>query len=109
LSQGGKALASLTQAERQILLDGLQTEREALGTEILDGSMMEKIGMKFKDIAGIEMSQADALAISAKIEEAAAAVEKLGAMEAKVLATAAKITVWTKVSIAINVVAIIVS
>jgi hypothetical protein len=108
LSQEGKALASLTQAERQTLLDGLQAEREALGTEILDGAMMEKIGMKFKDIAGVEMSEADALMINAKIEQAAAAVEKVGATEARALAAAAKITVWTKVFIAINVVAIIV-
>ncbi|KAK3377205.1 hypothetical protein B0T24DRAFT_592818 [Lasiosphaeria ovina] len=107
LSQEGNALAFLTQVERETLLEGLQAEREALGAEILDGSMMEKVGLKFKDIAGVEMSEADAITINSKIEQAAATVEKVGATEAKALADAAKITVWTKVFIAINVVAII--
>ncbi|KAK3344729.1 hypothetical protein B0H65DRAFT_183823 [Neurospora tetraspora] len=69
--------------------------------------MMEKVGMKFKDIAGVEMSEAEAVLLNSKIEQAAAAVEKVGSMEAKALASAAKITVWTKVFIAINVVAIV--
>lgn len=109
MSQEGKALAALGQADREALLEGLQAERQALGTEILDVSMMEKVGMKFKDIAGVEMSEAEAVLLNSKIEQAAAAVEKVGSMEAKALASAAKITVWTKVFIAINVVAIVVS
>lgn len=109
MRQQGKVLAALNDAERQALLDGPQAEREALGVEVLDGAMEGKVGKLFRDIAGVEMTEADALAVSAKIDQAAAAVKNVGEMGARSLASAAKITVWTKVFIGVNILAIIVS
>ena len=86
----------MSQAERQALLEGLETERTALAGEInksLSFSLPE--GNIF--LNGGLSADADAVNIEKAVQKAAQAVQKFEAAEVDALAAASKITVWTKV------------
>lgn len=93
LSAEDRALADLSPAERQTLLEGIEEERTELGT-----MLEEKFGVPMSGEETLIGNAGRMQARLADIEKAARAVQDIETAEAEAISAAAKITIWTKVN-----------
>lgn len=93
LSAEDRALADLSPAERQTLLEGIEEERTELGA-----TLEKQFGVPMSGEETLIGNAGRMQTRLADIEKAARAVQDIETAEAEAISAAAKITIWTKVS-----------